>query len=136
MGLLEDIAGKVKAALGNNTQATGFVDHLLAWVQNSQASGGLTGIIQQCENGGLGAAVKSWISTGPNQPVTADQIKAALGNEKIAQIAAKLGLPVDVVAQRVSEVLPHVIDHLTPGGNLYPSMANTGQMASIPKTHL
>jgi uncharacterized protein YidB (DUF937 family) len=127
MSLLEDIAAKVKAALGTNSQASGMVDHLLAWVHNTPASGGLTGIIKQCQNSGLGPVVQSWISTGPNQPVTAEQI---------AQIAAKLGLPVEVVAQRVAEVLPHLIDHLTPGGNLHPSMANTGQMASIPKTHL
>ncbi len=136
MGLLEDIAGKVKAALGNNPQAGATVDHLLAWVQNAQASGGLTGIIQQCENGGLGTMVKSWIGTGPNLPVTAEQIKAALGSDRIQQLAARLGVSPDLAAQRVADVLPHVIDHLTPGGNLHPSIAITGQMASIPKAHL
>lgn len=122
MSLLDEIAGKVKAALGENSPASGVVDRMLGYVHNTQASGGLTGLVQQLENGGLGNAVRSWISTGKNMPVTAAQIQAALGSERLAQIAAKLGISPDVVSQRVAEIFPHLIDHLTPNGQLPPAM--------------
>ncbi len=95
---------------------------MLGYVHDTQASGGLTGLVQQLENGGLGNAVRSWISTGKNMPVTAEQIQSALGSERLAQIAAKLGVSPDVVSQRVAEIFPHLIDHLTPTGHLPPEL--------------
>jgi uncharacterized protein YidB (DUF937 family) len=58
------------------------------------------------------------VGTGPNQPVTAQQIMQVLGNEKISQIATRVGLDPIAVSQQLATTLPQVIHHLTPGGKL------------------
>ena len=107
MGMLGNLlAGFVGGSMAN------VVNHLI------EENGGLQGIVGKLEQSGLGAQVKSWVSTGTNQPVTADQLHQALGPEMLKQIAAKFGLPVDQIAQKLSQVLPGAIDKLTPSGQI------------------
>jgi uncharacterized protein YidB (DUF937 family) len=80
--------------------------------------GGIRGVVAEFEKTGLGQQVKSWVSTGPNLPVTAEQIKEALGPEKIKELAAKFGIPVEKVADQLAEHLPTAIDKSTPEGKL------------------
>jgi uncharacterized protein YidB (DUF937 family) len=85
---------------------------------NNPATGGLTGLVQAFESKGLGGVVASWISTGPNQPVTGDQISKVLGPERIQLIATKLGVPPEAVTTQLASALPALINHLTPTGTL------------------
>jgi len=78
--------------------------------------GGVQGIVAQLEQQGLSGTVKSWIGTGPNQPITADQIHQVFGSDAVKQLAAKVGLSPDVLAAKLSQVLPQAIDKLTPTG--------------------
>jgi uncharacterized protein YidB (DUF937 family) len=78
--------------------------------------GGLPGVVNEFEKKGLGATVKSWVSTGPNQPVTATQMHQVLGNDLMQQLAAKSGLSVSELAERLAKVLPEAVDKMTPGG--------------------
>jgi uncharacterized protein YidB (DUF937 family) len=55
---------------------------------------------------------------GPNSPITPDQIRQALGSEKVKEMATKLGLPVDKLADLLAQHLPQVIDKATPDGKL------------------
>ena len=84
----------------------------------SPETGGLAGLVEQFRAKGLGAIVQSWVGTGTNQPITAQQIMQVLGNEKISQIATRVGLDPIVVSQQLATILPQVINHLTPGGKL------------------
>jgi uncharacterized protein YidB (DUF937 family) len=78
--------------------------------------GGVQGIVAQLEQQGLSGTVKSWIGTGPNQAITADQIHQVFGSDAVKQLAAKVGLSPDVLAAKLSQVLPQAIDKLTPTG--------------------
>jgi uncharacterized protein YidB (DUF937 family) len=78
--------------------------------------GGLQGVVNQFERNGLGPTVKSWVSTGPNQAISPDDVHRALGPDLLQQLAAKSGLSVQEVAQRLSQVLPEAVDKLTPNG--------------------
>jgi uncharacterized protein YidB (DUF937 family) len=78
--------------------------------------GGVQGIVTQLESQGLGPTVKSWVGTGANLPITADQIHAAFGSEAIAGLAAKFGLNPQELAQKLAQALPQVVDKLTPNG--------------------
>jgi len=80
--------------------------------------GGLSGLVQQFQANGLGSIIQSWVSTGPNQPITAQQIQQALGSDKVKQIAARIGLDPNVVSQKLSTILPQIVNHLTPNGQL------------------
>ena len=109
MGLLDGIIG-------------GAVGAEMATVVNSliQKHGGIGGIIQEFQNKGLGETVKSWVSTGPNQPITPDQMHHALGADTITQLAAKLGISPQDLSSKLSTVLPQVVDKMTPTGVVPP----------------
>jgi uncharacterized protein YidB (DUF937 family) len=80
--------------------------------------GGVQGIIDQFEKQGLGATVQSWISNGPNQAVTSDQVHQALNSDVLKELAAKSGLSTQDLAAKLSTILPQVIDKLTPNGKV------------------
>jgi uncharacterized protein YidB (DUF937 family) len=80
--------------------------------------GGVQGIITQMEQQGLGPTVKSWVSTGPNQPISASQLHQAFGPQILSELAAKTGLNPQDLAQKLSQVLPQAVDKLTPGGQV------------------
>jgi uncharacterized protein YidB (DUF937 family) len=80
--------------------------------------GGLQGVVSQFEKNGLGATVKSWVATGPNQPISPDEVHRVLGPDLLQQLSAKSGLSVQDLAQKLSQVLPQAVDQLTPDGKI------------------
>ncbi len=103
----------------------GAVGGEMATVVNSfiQQHGGIQGIVAQFEKQGLGATVQSWIGSGPNQPISPDQVHQVFGSGMIAQLAAKTGMNPQELAQKLSQVLPTAIDKLTPEGKVPPKSA-------------
>jgi uncharacterized protein YidB (DUF937 family) len=98
----------------------GAVGAEMATVVNSfiQQHGGVQGIVAQLEKQGLGPTVQSWVGSGPNQAISADQVHQVFGSGMIAQLAAKAGLNPQDLAQKLSQVLPGAIDKLTPDGKV------------------
>ncbi len=98
----------------------GVVGAEMATVVNGliEKHGGVQGIVAQLEQQGLGNTVKSWVGTGANQPITPDQIHQAFGSDMVKELAAKVGLSPDVLAAKLSQVLPQAIDKLTPAGTV------------------
>ena len=91
MGFLDDLKKTVMDQfLGGGEQQKSLMD-LAANLLTNRESGGLPGLTQLFQSKGLGDIVSSWIGTGQNQPVTADQIAHVFGNEQIQQFAQKLG---------------------------------------------
>ena len=80
--------------------------------------GGLGGLLKQFQQKGLGEVADSWIKTGPNKPAAPGQISDALGPDVIDTLSQRTGLSKDQVVQMLSQVLPNVVDRLTPGGRL------------------
>jgi uncharacterized protein YidB (DUF937 family) len=78
--------------------------------------GGLQGVVSEFERIGLGATVKSWVGTGPNQPISPADVHRALGPELRQQLSAKSGLSVQDLTEKLSQVLPQAVDRLTPNG--------------------
>jgi uncharacterized protein YidB (DUF937 family) len=103
----------------------GVVGGEMATVVNSfiQQHGGVQGIVAQLEKQGLGPTVQSWIGTGANQPISPDQVHQAFGGGTLTQLAAKLGMNPQELAQKLSQVLPTAIDKLTPEGRIPGKMA-------------
>jgi len=81
-------------------------------------NGGLQGLMGKFQKGGLGEVFNSWTSTGQNQPVTPDQIHQTLGPDQINQLAQQLGVPPQQLAQQLSQLLPEVVDKMTPAGQI------------------
>jgi uncharacterized protein YidB (DUF937 family) len=80
--------------------------------------GGLDGVVNEFESKGFGATVKSWVGTGPNQPISPDQVRNVLGDDLLQQLSMKSGLSVQDLTQKLSQVLPQAVDRLTPDGNI------------------
>ena len=112
MGLLDDIKDKALGALKGETG--GLMDGIHSMLE----SGGLAGLVDSFKEKGLGGVISSWISTGKNLPISADQIEQALGKEKIQQLAEKAGMSLQDVKAKLTEHLPNIIDKLTPDGKL------------------
>jgi uncharacterized protein YidB (DUF937 family) len=105
MGLFDGVLGGVVGA-GMMSVVSGVIEK----------HGGVQGIVNQFEKNGLGETVKSWVGTGANKPVSADQVQQALGATTLEQLAAKAGISVPELAQKLAQVLPQAIDKLTPNG--------------------
>jgi len=78
--------------------------------------GGVQGVVNEFEQNGLGGTVKSWVGTGPNQPISPADVHQVLGADLMQQLSAKSGLSVQELAEKLSHVLPRAVDHLTPDG--------------------
>jgi len=85
---------------------------------NNPQTGGLQGLIQSFQDKGLGGVVASWVGTGENLPITADQLTSVLGQNHLQEMAQKVGLPVEGLTEKLSGLLPQVVDQLTPNGKV------------------
>jgi uncharacterized protein YidB (DUF937 family) len=83
--------------------------------------GSLAGIVTQLQQGGLDKQVQSWLGSGNNLPVTADQLRGALSDQHVQQIARELGLPVDNALQFLAQHLPAAVDQASPNGTIQPT---------------
>lgn len=119
MGLLDQLAGQVIGSLGAQKQDPVSQSDLLSGVMGLiNNAGGLPAILQQLQSSGLADQVASWIGTGENHPVSGDQIKDALGAESIGQIAQQAGVEPEHAATGLAQLLPQIIDKLTPDGQV------------------
>jgi uncharacterized protein YidB (DUF937 family) len=114
MGILDSIIGQASGGGGTQTLLVNAVIGLI----NNQQTGGLAGLVKQFAGSGLGDIVNSWVSTGKNLPVTPQQIQQGLGSDVISQLAAKVGLSPQDLTSHLSNVLPQIVDKLTPDGKI------------------
>ena len=87
------------------------------WLDKDGEHGGLDGLIARFNEAGLGDVVGSWIGKGSNLPISAEQLSAVLGSDALAGMAAKLGIDPAAASGTLSEILPGLIDQLTPHGD-------------------
>ena len=126
MGLLDNLENQALGSVlggSSNPLAAG----LLQMIQNQP--GGLQGMVQSFHDKGMGAVVSSWVSSEANSPVTADQIHQVLGSDQVQALAAKAGISPDVAGHAIAQLLPGLVDKLTPNGSV-PDHNNVLEMAS------
>ena len=107
MGMFDGLLGGIVGA-GMVTVVNGIIEK----------HGGLQGVVSEFERNGLGATVRSWVGTGPNQAISPDEVHRVLGPDLLQQLAQKSGLSVQELTQRLSQVLPQAVDKLTPDGTI------------------
>jgi uncharacterized protein YidB (DUF937 family) len=107
MGLLDGVLGGVVGA-GMVSVVNGIIEK----------HGGVQGIVNEFEKNGLGATVRSWVGTGPNDPISPADVHRVLGSDLLQQLSAKSGLPVQDLAEKLAQVLPQAVDRLTPDGTI------------------
>ena len=110
--------GAATAAQASAASAPGAPAGLMHDVLDMLSGQGLANLVQTMKEKGFTQIVASWVGTGENLPISAAQIQSALGNEKIAQLAQKVGLSQEEAATHLSTILPQVVDKLTPNGKV------------------
>jgi uncharacterized protein YidB (DUF937 family) len=112
MGLFDNIGGLIGQVTA--AAAPGLISAVLAKTN----LGDLNGLVTQLQQNGMGDQVKSWLGNGANMHITPDQLRAALGNDQVKQIAAHFGVPVDEALKLLAEHVPNAVDQASPGGTL------------------
>lgn len=133
MGLMDSLLGAAgQAAMGalqNQGSGAQGPDGLAVVTGLLEQSGGLSGLLEQFKSHGLGEAAQSWVGTGANQAISADQVTSALGPQ-LQSLVSQLGGNAPQLAQLVAQFLPMVIDQLTPNGQL-PANNGLGDLGSL-----
>lgn len=130
MGLFHQLAGQVLGSLTGGAQA-GDDQFLKIAMTLLQSQGGIEGLLAKLKAGGLGAQVASWVGTGSNLPVDANQIASALGQGTLSELAGKFGMDNAQVSQILAQVLPQLVDSATPEGSTEGADALLGQGLAV-----
>lgn len=130
MGLLDDVLSMAAGNLSSGgvppaQHATGLAA-ILEYV-NSPQVGGVAGLQKMFQQGGLGNVIGSWIGTGQNLPISADQLQNVLHSGALQQVAQKAGIDPTQLTGMMASLLPHLIDKMTPNGEV-PNASTLQQM--------
>jgi uncharacterized protein YidB (DUF937 family) len=128
MGLFDSVVGSVMNNMGGNAQAGGG-DIMQMVIGLMQQNGGLAGLVEMFNNSGLSQQAASWVGTGDNLPVSADQISKVLGSGPLAELAGKFGIDPQQVSGMLAQFLPEIVNQMTPQGRL-PENASGGDALS------
>jgi uncharacterized protein YidB (DUF937 family) len=107
MGLMDGMLGGIIGA-GMVSAVNGILEK----------HGGLQGVVNEFEKNGLGPTISSWVGTGPNQAISPGDLHRALGPDLLQQLAAKTGMSVQELSEKLAQALPQAVDKMTPGGTI------------------
>jgi uncharacterized protein YidB (DUF937 family) len=117
MGFLDDLVTKVADSFKGSEAQGGLVEGVMGLLTNRE-TGGLGGLVQAFNEQGLGNIISSWVGTGQNAAITPDQVQEVLGSDVIQQLAEKSGFSVDAARAQLAELLPRLVDQVTPEGKI------------------
>jgi uncharacterized protein YidB (DUF937 family) len=115
MALLDTLISSVVSTIAGD-KAPAVSDFL-------KTNGGISGLAEKFQNGGASELFASWVGTGNNQPITAEQIKTVIGNSQLQEFATKLGIDTTAATDFIATNLPVLIDKITPDGKVEPNAA-------------
>lgn len=115
MGLLDIVGGLLGGQAGGNSQSA-LIATALEFINNQP--GGLNGLIEKFKAGGAGEIIGSWGGTGENQPISPDTLQNVLGSDAVGALASKVGIDPAQASSILAQVLPHVVNHATPNGEV------------------
>ena len=119
MGWLDSVVGAISgSASGQPGGQADLLHAVLAMLVQDGQGAGLSGLVAKFQQGGLGDVVGSWVGSGQNMPVSADQLQQVLGSDMLSGLASRFGLTTSDLGGQLSQLLPQVVDGLTPNGRL------------------
>ena len=122
MGLLDGLLGSVMGGMmggGSSAQGTQGGNPMIQMaLQMLQQNGGIEGLLAKFQQAGMGQQAQSWIGTGQNMPISPDALSQIFGHGQLGQIAQQMGISPEEAAGGLSQALPHVVDQMTPGGEI------------------
>ncbi len=125
MGLLDELVGSLTGGQQNNLSQLQAVWN---WVQEQ---GGVEVLISKFQQGGLGEILASWLSKGSNQQLTSGDIQSAFSSQDLQSLADKLGTDISGASGTLSELLPHLIDQISPQGEVHPEATGSNSQLDL-----
>ena len=144
MGLLDGLLGNVLGgAMGGNrtqSQAQDSLSSILGGLTGGrgtgnillqlalsmlQQQGGLGNVLGKFREAGMGAQADSWVSTGQNVNISPNQLEQVFGSGALNDIASKLGMSQEQAGSAMSQVMPELINQLTPQGQVTADSENS-----------
>lgn len=105
----------------------------LGETMGSSGGGGVAGLLNKFDAAGLGDKARSWIGdSGPKQPVSGDEVRQALGDQQVTQIAGKAHMQPQEASDKLADILPDTVSKLTPGGKIPDANELQDMMKKIP----
>ncbi|TGM56959.1 YidB family protein [Leptospira vanthielii] len=121
---LKAVAAQAVELVQNNPQIVSGIQKIV------EENGGVSGIVQKFKDKGFADAASSWVGTGENVNIGANDVMKVLGNDSIQELAKKVGLDSEATAGLIGNLLPLVIDKLSPDGK-EPGGDITSQLSSL-----
>ena len=116
MGLLDSALGQVMHQVGGRDQAAKMVGSIASMIGGGGSAGGVQGLVEKFQAGGLGDIASSWVGTGDNKDVSPEQVRSALGDDEVQRVADEAGVSKDEAASGLAALLPAIVDKVTPDG--------------------
>jgi uncharacterized protein YidB (DUF937 family) len=117
MGLMDEVLAMAGSSGAQQGQHASALTAIMAYI-NSPQVGGIAGLQNMFQQGGLGSIVSSWIGTGQNLPVSASQLQNVLHGGALQQAAQQAGMDPSQLTGMMSSLLPHLVDKLSPNGQV------------------
>lgn len=111
LGMLANRGGRGLAPRGG-----GLGDVLGQVLGGAGGGGGLGGLLSQLQQAGFGEQADSWVSRGTNKPISPDAMTQVFGRDGLEEISRQAGVSQEEAAQGLSQLLPEMVDHVTPDG--------------------
>ena len=138
MGMLDDLLGKASAVATFAQQNPQLIQAATSLLSSKDGTiggtGGLAGLVQAFQNKGLGEIAQSWVSAGPNMPVSGKQISDVLGNSTVQEFAKHANLPVGDATAALTSLLPALVNQFTPKGELPQSASLETALGALVKS--
>jgi len=130
MGLLDEVMSMAGVGAQQQDQHCTALTAIMNYV-NSPQVGGIAGLQKMFQQGGLGSVMSSWIGSGQNSPVSADQLQNVLHSGALQEAAQKCGIDPTQLTGMMSTLLPHLVDKLTPNGQIPDASAMENHLKSL-----
>lgn len=119
IGMLSHRGGSIGGAGGlGNILGMGGSARDSSSAAGAGALGGLGSLVEMFTQKGYGAQANSWVGTGPNEALPPHAVREVFDEDQISQIAQHAGVSRDDAQNGLSELLPRIVDHFTPQGEL------------------
>lgn len=115
---MSEFLSRMGGAALNDLKGTPLDKIINQLMGGQQGASGLEALVAKLRDGGLADRVESWISTGANRPVAPQELERALSPEETDRLASSAGVERPGLLALLSQVLPRLIDGLTPQGRL------------------
>jgi uncharacterized protein YidB (DUF937 family) len=117
MGIFDEVLAMAGSGGAQQEQHGTALTAIMSYI-NSPQVGGIAGLQQMFQQGGLGHIVGSWIGTGQNLPVSPSQLQNVLHGGALQQAAQQSGMDTSQLTSMMATLLPHLVNHLTPNGQV------------------